>query len=315
MTIMVRVKVSYREGVEQVFNNKLTLLVSLLSTLESEGIFRPLSLDIWQDAPAEALGGKPISVGQDVSKITPLGIRNMIRGLIKGQPLYRIIVTIDGVLYSKEREFSAYITLYNEPRLRRIYGDIEFDIYGDSPELDSLVDLYFQDDLLREKLISICRHIGTSSPRPDKVLLVTSPDAWIDVRERVVTFQTKPQEFITDLIRCIRWIATKGEGPEVREYKKFNSLIRPYREDRFAKYLWGIPEFRSLFRSMAEEAEMYCELTHSILLASKTPQSSTRLFESFINNIIDPLSQRITNEERLIKELENVVKSRIYRPL
>jgi len=315
MTIMIKVKVSYREGVEQVFNNKLTLLVSLLSMLESEGVFHPSSLDIWQDAPMEALGGKPISVQQDVSKITPLGIRNMIRGLVRGQPLFRIIITIEGVLYSREREFPAYVTLYNESRLRRIYGDIEFDIYGDSPELDSLADLYFQDELLQRKLVSICRHIGTSSPKPDKVLLVMSPDAWIDVRERIVTFQVKPQEFITDLIKCIRWIATKSEESKVVEYRKLYSLIRPYREDRFAKYLWSIPEFRNLFKSMAKEAEMYCELTHSILLAAKRPQSSARLFESFIDNIIDPLRQRITNEERLIKELEKVVKAQMYRLL
>ena len=315
MTIMIRLRASYREGVEQVFDNKLTLFVNLLSTLGSERVFRPLSLDVWQDAPVKALGGKPISAQQDVSRITPLGISNMIRGLVRGQPLQRINVVVEGVLYARGREFSAYIMLHNEPRLRRIYGDVEFDIYGDTPELDSLVDLYFLDEVLQRKLINICRQIGASSPKPDKVLLAVSPDAWVDVRERVVVFQVKPQEYITDLIRCIRWIATGNEESTVEEYKNLNSLIRPYKEDRFARYLWSIPEFRDLFKGLAERAGVYCELKHSILLAARSPEAPSRLFEGFISSIMDPLKQVLMNEERIKEELERIVKARAYRPL
>ena len=171
-----------------VLGRKLDILLSFLASIQGERIFAPRSLAVWLDAPVRAMGGRLIGRIENIGSYRPLALREQIRRIVGGQPATRVIAVIEGEVIDGGERYSSYIALYNQPRLRRVYGDMEFDIYPRG-DVEGLYSLYLSSRDFREKLDKAVRGFISSEKRwVERVVLGYSYDSLGDPTEAVAIY-------------------------------------------------------------------------------------------------------------------------------
>lgn len=288
---------------EEVFSNKLDTFTALLQTLVSEKLFQPKNLEIWLEATSEAEGGKLIFSYEIDIGYKPLGIKSLIRSMVKKhrEDILKLIVVLEGFFL----EHYAYIILYNVPELRRVYGDVELDVYpSPSKGIYSIADLLKDNEKILKKMGQIVEHVGRLQPRPELVVLGIDPDALKDFTKRISFYSPDKKRLVVDIIRTIRF---KAESEEDKNMQELLSIFSPYKEDKLARLMLEIKGFESRVKNLAQESDALVSLRKSVHFAGKTIDSGRRFYEKFLSEILVPLAQRLVGEEMLRRYLREII--------
>ena len=301
--LLVKIKIHRAEEAQRVLERKLTLLGSFLSFMQSEKIFTPKNLAVWLDAPLKPMGGKLISRIENIGSYQPLALREQIRRIVGGQPATRVIAVIEGEVIDGGERYSSYIALYNQPRLRRVYGDMEFDIYPRG-DVEGLYSLYLSSRDFRERLTRVVRQLGDSTPRPDKIVLGYSYDALSDLSESVLAYRSSLKELVVDIFKTIR-----AMGEESEEYMRLSKILTPYKEQFLARSILEEKRAIDVMKSIARDSGAELETEASAMIAGAEKDSIKRFIDLFTKEILDHVAKQLIDEDRLKKLFIEAIRS------
>jgi len=298
----IKMKISGRLTAEEVFRHKSTILVTLVQTLEKEGLFKAQKLEVWLDSWIEAEGGKKLPLERKLDGIKPTEVLSFLSRLVQihRDRILRLVVLVEGILLET---YEAYALLINVPELRRVYGDILFDVYADVPSgIGGLIDVIAEMNLY-EKFNSIISYIGSIQPRPDIVVLAHDPDGFDDFGKRVSFYGKDKRRIVTDIFRTIKFRARAG----MSEYEDLLKAIVPYREEKMASIMFEIRGFEHRLTELAKSSNASVSLTKSVLFLGNDVDSGQKFFEQFMNTIIRPLAEKLTKIDVIKQWLQEII--------
>lgn len=287
-----------------VFEMKLVTFTTLLSFLESEGIFKPQVLEVWRDSINESEGGTKLLERKLPEGIKPLGIKSVISSAVKSFDPRTIIVRLEGTV----RNHAGFIELYNVPELLRIYGDIVFDVYSyPSKGITNALDVIIKESLL-SKIQKIIEQIGMSQPKPDIIVLSKSIDGLWDFTERVSFYSPDKKRIVTDILRTLRVSVKRRE--ELRSDKALMKLVNsitPYKEEYLAKLMFEERGFTRILKELARKASAKIVIKKSVLFMGENEGSGVMFYKGFVDRIIRPLAESLIGEDALRQLLKKII--------
>ncbi|UZE92409.1 MAG: hypothetical protein IB616_00925 [Methanosarcinales archaeon] len=238
--------------------------------------------EVWINAPLKELGGELIT---KFEKIT--SPEDVVKSVNEEQA-ENAIVNIVGVLKVDDNEYPSAIAIHNKKSFRKIYGDIEFDtsikpiedILMENENLWVLVEKSLKTKIEGVKIESC--HIGYS------------PDALIDVRERLFSYLCNSKDLVMDLIRTLKQEAE--EDPTFRRYLKY---FRPYDMGFLARKIDSFSEFNIFLTQLAKNSHIVKEEGNSISLRAKEKESFSNFYKNFRTDFLDSIKDEWPDEDQI----------------
>ena len=293
---------------EEVLRRKIILFSTLNAWLSY--FFYPSIIEIWKDAPSEALKGKLVITRKVPKDIAPTALSMLIDRLVKASniPPLNIIIRIEGSIKVNEAIIPAYMAMYNTKAWREVYGDIEFDIYASAKRnIGSLAELYLKYETVKRTLNeTIKKLMGYKEPKIIRAVIGFTSDALIDFRERVGTSHREPPTVITDMMRTMRVDIMEKRAPD--KIIKLFKHIRPYKERLISTRLWRLREFDEFFKNILKISGAVQEPMPLGLMVYATREETFKvMYDEMLRNFFEPLAEQLIDEDRLISIMRAVI--------
>jgi len=247
--------------------------------------FQPLKVQLWLNAPLEALGGVLTIEGRSLDEI--------FSAVHEIEDYDKSVVRIEGIFKLEEGlKVPAHLTLFNN-ELKKIYGDVEFDVYhlGD---IEDISDIILESADFRTTLEHFFKEaISFKEAKIEKCVAGFTLDTLIDMRERVVLYSSAPPSFFEDLLRVLKLTARE------EELGILLSHITPYKESVLARRVWSLREFQSFLSKKMKKAEIEMNVETSILLMAKNKDSFRSLYDDLFEGILLPAFRELPSDEEI----------------
>jgi len=238
--------------------------------------------EVWINAPLKELGGELITKFEKI--ISPEDVVKK----VNEEQAENVIVNIVGIFKVNNNEFPCAIAIHNKKSFRKMYGDIEFDT-----SIKPIEDILMEDENLWI-LVENSLKAKIEGAKIESCHIGYSPDALIDVRERLFSYLRNSRDLIMDFIRTLKQEAE--EDPTFRRYLKY---FRPYDMGFLARKIDSFSEFNTFLAQLAKNSHIVKEEGNSISLRAKERESFSNFYTSFRTDFLNSIKDEWPGEDQI----------------
>lgn len=290
MLIIKNLKFGYRK-----YNEEIKLALLILESMKPRG---DIIMNVYKKYPdkirGELIKSEKIEKNKDI-RIGDLGIRGFLLSELIFE--FEFMIDVDG------EDVSAYIRLNND-LLRKIYGDIEMDIYP-FKDISNLGDLICKKDLndLKNSIESaVSKYKDLKIPLKEAYISVSFGEPSIDFSKRVWIYYSNPIFLVADLISFIKYFKELefGDGESVPKYlipsyEEIIHKLKPYNVDFLSREFMGSAKFQKKFNSAVSEKQVIVK-PGSLILSSNNLENNFLLARDLSEKIIFPVMKQVIGD-------------------
>jgi hypothetical protein len=265
------------------------------------GYFEPSRIEVWRDAPTEALGGKLQNkiVCRDKSNVPEVlnqawaGVRKDFGILESMILLIRGLWNVDGL------KAAGYICVNNEVSSIETYGDIEVGAYPRG-QIADVIDLFWVDSAKRQALVS--NFISRFSKFEDEshsiryIVFGTGAPLTQLVTEWSASYHRRPSQFLVKVLSTMREIVSD-----------FYSYIRLMNATVLTIELYKIEDFRRSLRKMASKNEVEMDARSSLKLIGRKQDSYGKMIDELVTFLKPVLMTSLPQDRVITREMANAI--------
>lgn len=285
MALYIRLGIS---GTGLLEREKFIRKIDYASVMLEKLMFIPREYQLWLNAPLRELDGELITKGRE--KI--VNFYNL-----KENDYKRLFYKIEGLIGLNNKEFPATLTIHDR-RFRKIYGDIELDT-----SMVPLEDILLDDKPFVERLKALFRDKHLKGVSVAWAFIGDSPDAVIDVRERIFSYHPKPSFLIEDMFKTIKHESEETGGIE------FLKFFSPYNLSFLAYKISSLKEFGRFLNDLTEEVDLTKE-EGSLILVAKDRKSFRDFYISFVDDFLNSIKEEWPVESKIEEILQRWISKR-----
>lgn len=256
-----------------------------------ENHFKPQTIEVWNNAAVEELGGEKIRKIEWKSSFTDDDQNNLIRYLDSNS-----ILRIVGTWTINNKTIKGFFSINNGYNWRRTCGDIDIDIIPNNL-YDDMMDLFWGNNETREELVDdfIPLFIEQFKKRKNQYDLNwfafgSSIPSKEDVRNLKAAYYSQLKSYVYDIFSTYIEIT---EGTQKAIKKKY--LVEKSFRER---------EFRNYVSKKLDEFNISKRDGHSIILIGESLTSFSDLYETISKNTLKPMFGKLPKDS----EINNVIK-------
>lgn len=294
MLIIKNLKFGYRK-----YNEEISLVRGILESMNPQG---EIILNVYKNYPDKIRGKLIKSEKLERGILRDIKIKDYID--FSKYSLSEIIFEFEFNINIDNENISCYIRLNNE-HLRKIYGDIEMDIYP-FKDIANLGDLIYKKDLvdLKNSIESaVKKYKELKIPLKEAYICVSFGEPSIDLSKRVWIYYSNPIFLVSDLISFIKYFKELefGEGQDVPKYlipyyEEIIHKLRPYSIDFLSREFMGSEKFVKRFENAVSEKQIIVK-KGSLILSSNNIENNFLLARDLSEKLIFPVMKQVIGDK------------------
>jgi hypothetical protein len=269
-----------------------------------EAYFKIRGIEIWKFAPLKELEGIPLK-GIEIAKgfVTREDEERLWQHLQTLDPVDRFfsVVRLLGTWEMEDHpKLDTYLTISNDPNWRRVYGDIELNVFPEG-DIRDIVDLFYKDRTVKERLVDffLTTFAGYSDDAHQTgaiyftlgVPAAEDLDLW-----RTVSLRSKTTLLENSLARL------RAIGGEEAEH-----ALSPYSVHFLVRSLREIPQFDEYLSSFFARHQILAKSVGSVGFIGENPESFKEFFDEFAEKVLKPMIRDLPRDAEISSKIRNAV--------
>jgi hypothetical protein len=305
MTISIRLKKNQPLRLESWTLIKIKLAHEILNFYNI--YFDPLRIELWSEAPIEALGGQLLRefTPKDKSLVKDM-LKDMLLDYIRKDLslLESMIVMIRGVWKVNGLKVPGYVCVNNEVLSVRTYGDIEIGAYT-YKEITDITDLFWTNPSETKNLVNefISRFSKIRDETYSIAYIVFGSGAPLvqPITEWSASYHMQPTDFLYKVLSGM------GKEPQLGVY----SHLRLIYKKGIAQELYKIENFKKHFLKIAEKNNVKADVHSSLALVGKYQDSYRKMIIELMNFLGPVLKGSLPEDQAITKRLTEEINKAI----
>lgn len=211
---------------------------------------------------------------------------------------FKFKLKVNGYIYD------AYLRR-NNFRLSRIYGQFEFDIFGNK-HVSNFGDLILSQsqvetfkDIIQEWITKDAAQLKISIQ--EAYIGSSQGDPEIDISKRIWTYYSSPSDFLKDVIKFIKNFEDIDAPLYVKEeYDKINDKLKPYDDTFIARELYASIKFKPKFDEFVRENHI-AVAPGSLIISSKNLDDNFIFAREVSEKIVFPVMKSVPGRKDFIE--------------
>jgi len=200
-----------------------------------------------------------------------------------------------------EPPYLAYLKIHN-PILRRIYGDVEVDVYSRG-RISCLAGILVNEIDLVKSLAQYIHNMKVSGVVLKKAILGFNTDSIDLLTEPAIMRSYKTgQALLNDLLKTL---ARRGRS---KEESKIYVKLRPYKSEILISNFWKVKEFRKALKKIMKDLNITF-MPGSLTLVTSRPEKIVEFYSMIIKEYLKPLANQLMESmDSVRRKIENVAR-------
>jgi hypothetical protein len=287
-------------GIEEYIKSRVSLGIEISRFYSSH--FKPRSIAVWKYAPLPELEGILLKEFPIHGEFVTREAADELSRYLQSQEFvdrFFSVIRIVGMWVADGMSLTAYLTISNDPNWRRVYGDVEMNVFPEG-DIRDLVDLLYRDKVTKERLVNF--FLISFAEYNDEahqiggiyftlgVASAEDLDLW-----HAVSLKSQSR-FLTDSIARL-----KAVGGEDIEHK-----LNPYSIPFLVDSLRTVPKFDETINDFFTRHQI-SEKAGSLGLIGEKPDSFKDFFEEFAEKVLKPMLRDLPPDTDISTKIRNAV--------
>ena len=299
MTVSIKLR-KRQLRLESLTTKKIELAYEILNFYNT--YFDPSRIELWSEAPNEALGGQLIEEFKIKEKFNVKYVLNKALDYVKKDVdlLESMTLMIRGVWKVSGLKAPGYVCVNNEVFSVWTYGDIEIGAYSHK-EVTDITDLFWKDPTMAEYLvsefISQFSKKGKKTYKIDYIVFGSGAPLVQPITEWSASYHKRPADFLYKVLSRI------GEEPQLGVY----SYLRLIDKLGIARELYKIENFKKSLLKIAEKNNVESDARSSLKLVGKYQDSYQKMIIDLMNFLGPVLKGSLPEDQAITKRLSEEI--------